>query len=66
MDVLITVKKITVHNDLIEQYENPIEHACDMQEDMTFVSKNGKRPLNFCTSAWKTVRYFVQKLAKGA
>ena len=65
MDVLIIVKKITVHNDLIEQYENPIEHACDMQEGMTFVSKNGKRPLNFCTSAWKTVRYFVQKLAKG-
>ncbi len=28
MDNRITVKKIVNHNDLIEIYENPIEHAC--------------------------------------
>ena len=65
MDVRITVKKITVHNDLIKEFENPIEHACEMKEGMTFVSKNGKRPPNFCDSAWESMKYFVQKLAKG-
>ena len=65
MDVRITVKKITVHQDLIDEYENPIEHTCDMKEGMTFVSKNGKRPPNFCDSAWDSIKYFVKTLAKG-
>ena len=29
--VRITVKKIACYPDLMEQYENPIEHACHMQ-----------------------------------
>ena len=33
-DVRITVKRITVHRDLMELYENPIEHACYMQVGM--------------------------------
>lgn len=28
--VRITVKKIARYDDLIEQYENPMEHACGM------------------------------------
>ena len=30
--VRITVMKKADHRDLAELYENPIEHACDMQE----------------------------------
>ena len=29
----ITVMKVARYDDLIEKYENPIEHACDMQEE---------------------------------
>ena len=65
MDVRITVKRITTHLDLIKEYENPIEHTCDMREGMIFVSKNGKRPPNFCDSAWDSVKFFVKTLAKG-
>ena len=28
----ITVMKVARYDDLIEKYENPIEHACDMKE----------------------------------
>ena len=29
--VKITVVRKVCHTDLMEQYENPIEHACDLQ-----------------------------------
>ena len=29
--IKITVLRKTCHRDLMEQYENPIEHACDLQ-----------------------------------
>ena len=64
-DVRITVKRITVHRDLMELYENPIEHACDMKEGMEFVSHDGKRPEGFCDSAWDSVRPFVEPLSRG-
>ena len=28
----ITVMKMARYDDLIEKYENPIEHACDLKE----------------------------------
>ncbi len=64
-DVRITVKRITVHRDLMELYENPIEHTCDMKEGMVFVSRGGKRPEGFCESAWDSVRPFAEALARG-
>ena len=30
--VRITIMKTACYKDLIDQYENPIEHACDMKE----------------------------------
>ena len=50
--VKITVMKMAHYADLIEQYENPIEHACDVQVGQTFVSVNATRPDGFCDSAW--------------
>ena len=61
----ITVMKQVVHQDLITQYENPIEHACDMQVGQSFICVDGVKPDGLCESAWESMRYFVQELARG-
>ena len=63
--VRITVKKIACYEDLIKEYENPIEHACDMKLNQEFISIDGKRPEGFCDSAWDSVSPFVVALANG-
>ncbi len=63
--VRITVKKIVTHDDLIEKYENPIEHACQMSLGQTFIANGWERPDGFCSSAWDTVSPFVMTLAHG-
>ena len=35
--VKITVMRMTCYRDLMEKYENPIEHACNMQIGNTFL-----------------------------
>ena len=64
-DVKITVKKMACYRDLIEEYENPIEHPCDMQLGRVFTSHGGQRPEGFCDSAWETLEPFVKTLAEG-
>ena len=64
-DVRITVKKICCHQDLIDIYENPIEHACDMKVGMTFISKSAQIPEGMCDSAWGVMYPFVKELAEG-
>ena len=64
-DVKITVMRIACYRDLMETYENPIEHACDMRDGMVFISRNGERPEDFCDSAWGSMEYFVKELAAG-
>ena len=64
-DVRITVMRITEYPDLMEQYENPIEHTCDMKLGQTFLSKKGERPEGFCDSAWGSMESFVKELATG-
>ena len=54
-----------MHQDLIDVYENPIEHACDVEEGQVFISENGEKPSGLCESAWESMRYFVAELAKG-
>lgn len=63
--IKITVKRITEYRDLMAEYENPIEHACDMQLGQTFIVENGRRPEGMCDSAWETLRPFVEELARG-
>ena len=48
----ITVMKMARYDDLIEKYENPIEHACDIVEGQTFLSVDGQKPQELCESAW--------------
>lgn len=64
-DVRITVMRIAKYDDLIEKYENPIDHACDMVLGRVFISNNAQRPEGMCDSAWESMEYFVKALAEG-
>jgi len=63
--VKITVKRIACYKDLIAQYENPIEHACDMKEGQVFIANGFRKPEGFCDSAWDSIAPFVKELANG-
>ena len=63
--VKITVMKVANYTDLMEKYENPIAHACDMKEGQVFVANGWCKPDGFCDSAWDTVSPFVMTLAHG-
>ena len=65
MDVKITVMKIVNHIDLMEKYENPIEHTCSLKVGDVFISKGGNQPAGFCSSAWESVGPFAKRLANG-
>ena len=64
--VRITVKRMARYDDLIEQYENPIEHACDMKLGQVFIANGWQKPEGFCESAWDTLSPFVLALSHGA
>ena len=65
LKVRITAIRQTIYNDLIAQYENPIEHACDIKQGQQWISVNGKCPDGLCPSAWDSMRSFVESLAQG-
>ena len=65
LPVRITVVRKVCHKDLMERYENPIEHACELSEGQVFVSENGQRPADLCESAWSSMESFVRELAAG-
>ena len=65
LKVRITAIRQTIYNDLIAQYENPIEHACDIQQGQQWISVNGNCPDGLCPSAWESMRSFVESLARG-
>ena len=64
-NVRITVIRKVCHEDLIDLYENPIEHACDMEEGRVFISENWQKPDGLCQSAWESMSQFVLTLACG-
>ena len=61
----ITAVRTAVYGDLIEKYENPIEHSCDIKEGDTFIANGWKRPEGLCLSAWESMSPFVLALACG-
>ena len=61
----ITAIRQARYDDLIEKYENPIEHPCDISEGMVFVANGHKRPDGLCESAWESMSPFVLTLACG-
>ncbi|MBQ8129889.1 MAG: TIGR04076 family protein [Clostridia bacterium] len=64
--VRITVVRKACYEDLMARYENPLEHACGMEEGQVFIADGWQRPEDFCGSAWDTVSPFVMALAHGA
>lgn len=63
--IRITVLRKACYRDLMEKYENPIEHACDMQEGQVFVANGWEKPEGLCESAWQSMSPFVMTLAHG-
>lgn len=64
--IRITVMKMACYQDLIDQYENPIEHACDMSLGQVFIANGWEKPEGFCDSAWDSISPFVMALSHGA
>ena len=64
--VRITVMRMACYRELMEAYENPLEHACQMQLGQRFVANGWQKPAGFCDSAWDTVSPFVMALSHGA
>ena len=64
--VRITVKKMACYTDLMAQYENPIEHTCDLHVGQVFVCNGWRKPDGLCESAWQTLSPFVMALSCGA
>ncbi len=62
----ITVMKKACYPDLMERYENPIEHACDIEEGAVYIADGWKKPDGLCDSAWESLSPFVLALSHGA
>ena len=63
--IKITVMRIACYQDLMEQYENPMQDACAMQVGQVFIADGWRKPEGFCDSAWETISPFVMTLAHG-
>ena len=61
----ITVVRKANYQDLQKQYENPIEHACDLHEGQVFIANGWQKPEGLCESAWTSISAFVMTLAHG-
>ena len=63
--IKITVMRMACYHDLMEKYENPIEHACDLHEGQVFIADTWRKPEGLCDSAWESMSAFVMTLAHG-
>lgn len=63
--VRITAIRKAYYPDLIEKYENPIQHACDIEEGSVFIANGWEKPDGLCQSAWDSMSMFVMALAHG-
>ena len=61
----ITVMKKAFHAELSARYENPPEHACDLQEGQVFIADGWRKPDGLCQSAWDSMSPFVLALSHG-
>lgn len=61
----ITVMRKASYPDLSAQYENPIEHTCDIQQGQVFIANGWQKPEGLCDSAWESMSAFVMTLAHG-
>ena len=63
--IKITVMRMACYQDLMEKYENPIEHACGLHAGQVFIAEGWQKPEGLCDSAWESMSAFVMTLAHG-
>ena len=63
--IKITVMRMACYQDLMEKYENPIEHVCGLHEGQVFIADGWQKPEGLCDSAWESMSAFVMTLAHG-
>lgn len=63
--IKITAMRKTCYPDLMEKYENPISHTCDVEEGQVWIANGWEKPEGFCQSAWDSISAFVMTLAHG-
>ena len=63
--IRITAIRKASYPDLMAKYENPIEHACDVEEGQVWIANGWEKPVGFCDSAWDSISPFVMALAHG-
>ena len=63
--VRITAIRKACYADLMERYENPIQHACDIQEGQVWIANGWQKPEGMCDSAWESMSAFVMTLSHG-
>lgn len=61
---ITAIRKIS-YPDLMAKYENPIQHACDVEEGQVWIANGWEKPEHFCGSAWDSISAFVMTLAHG-
>ncbi len=64
-NIKITAIRKADYKDLQALYENPIEHACTINEGDSWTSVGATKPETLCDSAWESMRWFVEELAAG-
>lgn len=61
--IKITVMKQVIHQDLIDEYELPLENPCPLKVgDVFYIDENLIKPANLCDSAFKTLKPFIENL----
>lgn len=63
--VKITAIRKACYPDLVEKYENPMEHPCDVRQGQVWIANGWEKPEGFCDSAWDSISAFVMTLAHG-
>ena len=61
----ITVMRKAFYEDLSKEYENPIEHPCNMSVGDVFIADGWEKPNGLCQSAWDSMSPFVLALSCG-
>ena len=64
--VKITVMRKARYDDLIEKYENPLDHECSVETGEVYIANGWVKPDDFCDSAWDSISPFVMALSYGA
>ncbi len=63
--IKITALRKACYQDLMEKYENPIQHAYDIQEGQVWIANGWQKPDGMCDSAWESMSAFVMTPAHG-